>query len=111
MLPAEERGVVQHREEAAMLHTRLCDVLGIEHPIISAPMAGTAGAELAAAVSAAGGFGLLGGTTPDGAEGLRAMIRAVRERTARPFGVGVISPYPGLAELVQVALEERVVAV
>jgi len=37
-----------------MLHTRLCDRLGITHPILNAPMAGAAGAELAATVSAAG---------------------------------------------------------
>ena len=93
-----------------MLHTRLCDLLEIEHPIISAPMSGTAGGELAAAVSAAGGFGLIGGTG-GGPEWLRAQIRAVRERTDRPFGVGFISSYPGLDELVRVALEERVTAV
>jgi nitronate monooxygenase len=94
-----------------MLHTRIGDLLEIEHPIVSAPMAGTAGAELAAAVSAAGGFGLIGGTTPEGPEGLRAQIRAVRERTDRPFGVGFISSFPGLGDLVAVALEERVAAV
>jgi len=94
-----------------MLHTRICDLLGIEHPIISAPMAGTATAELTAAVSEAGGFGLLGGTTPGGADWLRQQIRAVRERTSRPFGVGFITAFPGLAALVQVALEERVAAV
>lgn len=47
-----------------MLHTRICDLLGIEHPIINAPMAGTATAALAAAVSAAGGFSLIGGSAP-----------------------------------------------
>ena len=94
-----------------MLHTRLCDVLGVEHPILNAPMAGSAAAELAAAVSAAGGFGLIGGTTAGGAAWLRAQIRTVRDRTNRPFGVGFISSYPGLDALVQVALEERVVAV
>ncbi|HKC72908.1 MAG TPA: nitronate monooxygenase [Chloroflexota bacterium] len=94
-----------------MLHTRLCDVLGVEHPILNAPMAGSAAAELAAAVSAAGGFGLIGGTTVGGTAWLRAQIRAVRERTTRPFGVGFISSYPGLDDLVQVALEERVAAI
>ncbi len=96
-----------------MLHTRLCDLLGIEHPIISAPMAGTATADLAAAVSAAGGFGLLGATggrEPD-PDWLRAQIRSVRERTDRPFGVGFISSMPGLDKLVEVAIEERVTAV
>ncbi len=93
-----------------MLHTRLCDLLGIEHPIISAPMAGRATAELVAAVSAAGGFGLIGGST-SGPEWLREQIRMVRERTDRPFGVGFISSSPGLQALVQVALEERVAAI
>jgi len=95
-----------------MLHTRICDLLGIEHPIISAPMGGgIAAANLTAAVSEAGGFGLIGGTTLHGPDWLRAQILAVRERTSRPFGVGFISSFPGLDELVQVALEERVMAV
>ena len=93
-----------------MLRTRICDLLGVEHPIISAPMSGAATAPLAAAVSQAGGFGLIGGTG-DGADWLREQIRAVRERTDRPFGVGFISSFPGLDELVQVALEERVAAI
>lgn len=94
-----------------MLRTRICDLLEIEHPILNAPMSGSAAAELVAAVSAAGGFGLIGGTSAGGADWLRAQIRAVRERTDRPFGVGFISSFPGLDELVRVALEERVAAV
>lgn len=93
-----------------MLHTRICDLFGIEHPIINAPMAGTAGGELAAAVSAAGGLGLIGGSSGD-ADWLRTQIRIVRERTDRPFGVGFISSFPGLDELVQVALDARVAAI
>ncbi len=57
-----------------MLHTRICDLLGIEHPIISAPMAGTATAELAAAVSNAGGFGMIGSRAQPDPEGLREQI-------------------------------------
>jgi nitronate monooxygenase len=95
-----------------MLHTRICDMLGIEHPIISAPMSGgTAAADLAAAVSEAGGFGLIGGMTTGGPEWLREQIRKVRQLTNKPFGVGFISSFPGLDEFVKVALEERVVAV
>ncbi|MDA1215622.1 MAG: nitronate monooxygenase [Chloroflexi bacterium] len=94
-----------------MFRTRITELLGIEHPIISAPMAGIATANLVAAVSAAGGFGLIGGTTPGGADWLREQIRAVRERTDRPFGVGFISSFPGLDELVAVALEEKVAAI
>ena len=90
-----------------MIHTRICDLFGIDHPIISAPMAGTATAELAAAVSEAGGLGLIGGTGGS-PEWLREQIRLVRSRTQKPFGVGFISSFPGLDRLVQVAIDERV---
>jgi len=43
-----------------MLHTRICELFEIEHPVVSAPMAGVATDELAAAVSDAGGLGLIG---------------------------------------------------
>ena len=102
-----------------MLHTRLCDLFGIDHPIVSAPMGDRwAGAALAAAVSAAGGLGLIGGqiseVRPDQAEWLRGQIRAVRERTDRPFGVGFIIPFLSAfaqEDLPRVALEEGVAAV
>jgi len=94
-----------------MIHTRLCELLAIEHPILNAPMGGTATAELAAAVSAAGGFGMIGGTSGGGPDWLRTQIRAVRARTPRPFGVGFISSFPGVDDLVQVALDEGVAAV
>lgn len=93
-----------------MLRTRICDLLGIEHPVIGAPMAGAATAELAAAISEAGEFGLIGGSSGD-ADWLRAQIRAARERTDRPFGVGFISSFPGMEAPLRVALEERVAAV
>lgn len=94
-----------------MLHTRMCELLGIEHPIMNAPMGGTATAELAAAVSIAGGLGMIGGTSRGGAAWLREQIRLVRERTDRPFGVGFISSFPNVDELFQVAIEERVTAI
>ena len=95
-----------------MLSTRICDLLGVEHPILGAPMSGgIAAADLAAAISEAGGFGLIGGMTTGGTDWLREQIRRVRERTNKPFGVGFISSFPELDELVQVALEEHVTAV
>ena len=94
-----------------MIRTRLCDLLGIEHPILNAPMAGTAGGELAAAVSEAGGFGMIGGTSGGGPDWLRAQIRTARQKTSRPFGVGFISSFPDVDDLVHVALEERVAAI
>lgn len=94
-----------------MIHTRLCELFGIDHPIINAPMAGAATAELAAAVSAAGGLGMIGASLSGGADWLRAQIRLVRERTDRPFGVGLISSAPDTAELMAVLIAERVPAI
>ena len=91
-----------------MIHTRLCDLLSINHPIFNAPMGGTAIGALAAAVSNAGGFGMIGGTSGGGPNWLRTQIRSAREKTARPFGVGFISAFPHLDDLVQVALDEGV---
>jgi nitronate monooxygenase len=96
-----------------MLQTRLCDLFAIEHPVLNAPMGGgDAPAELAAAVSEAGGLGLIGGTTIGGTEWLVAQIRRARELTDRPFGVGFISHLPGAAKLMAAALDEgiRIVA-
>ena len=94
-----------------MLRTRICELLGIEHPIISAPMAGSATATLAAAVSEAGGFGLIGaGLNPD-PSWVKEQIQTARELTSRPFGVGFISSAPGLENAMKVALDEKVAAV
>jgi nitronate monooxygenase len=70
------------------LRTPLCDLLGIEHPILQAGMAGAAGPELVAAVSGAGGLGILPGLNvpPDR---LREQIRKIRALTDRPFGVNL----------------------
>ena len=92
-----------------MLRTRLQAVLGIDVPILNAPMGGgPANGELAAAVSAAGGLGLIGGMA-QGRDWLREQICIVRERTERPFGVGFISHWlPEFPELYQIALAEHV---
>ncbi|CAA9544452.1 MAG: Enoyl-[acyl-carrier-protein] reductase [FMN] [uncultured Thermomicrobiales bacterium] len=97
-----------------MPSTRLTELLGIDRPIVGAPMAGTATAPLAAAISAAGGFGTIGASTSrwtaDRPDWLRAQIRAVRRVTDRPFGVGFILSYPNADDLVAVAIAERVAA-
>jgi NAD(P)H-dependent flavin oxidoreductase YrpB (nitropropane dioxygenase family) len=74
-----------------ILHTPLCGQLGIELPIISAGMGPIAGPDLVAAVSNAGGLGVLG-CTGMSAEEMRAVIRRTRELTSRPFGVDLILP-------------------
>jgi nitronate monooxygenase len=72
-----------------VLRTPLCDLLGIDHPIIQAGMAGASGPALVAAVSNAGGLGILGGAHMAPAD-LRAAIRDVRARTDRAFGVNLL---------------------
>ncbi len=69
---------------------------------------GDASAQLAAAVSEAGGLGLIGGTTIGGAEWLVEQIHLARELTDRPFGVGFISHRSNTAQLVSTALDEGV---
>ena len=75
------------------LHTPLCDLLGIAHPILLAGMGGVSYAPLAAAVSNAGGYGVLGmaGTTPDF---IRDQMREVRSLTDKPFGVDLLAATP-----------------
>jgi nitronate monooxygenase len=94
-----------------LITTPLCRLLGVEHPVLNASMGGTATGALAAAVSEAGGFGMIGGTNPGGAGWLREQIRLARSLTARPFGVGFISTFPDTEELVRVALDEGVAAI
>ena len=70
------------------LRTALCDLLGIEYPIVQSGMGSVAGPDMVAEVSRAGGLGVLGalGVPPDE---LRARIRRVRSLTDRPFGVNL----------------------
>src|SRR6188768_687556 len=75
------------------LHTPLCDLLGVEHPILLAGMGGVSYAPLAAAVSNAGGYGVLGmaGTSPDF---IRLQMAQVRDLTDKPFGVDLLAATP-----------------
>ncbi len=76
------------------LHTEFAKRLSIEHAIIQAPMAGgPTSPDLVAAVSNAGGLGCIAGgyLSPDE---LRDVVRAVRARTSRPFGINIFAPLP-----------------
>ena len=89
------------------LRTPLCGQLGIEHPIIQAPIGGAAVPELAAAVSGAGGLGMLAmtGLEPDQ---VRQRLEATRALTARPFGVNLIlheAQRPQLAACLEAGVE------
>ncbi len=81
-------------------HTELCDILGIEHPIIQGGMAWTSTAELAAAVSNAGGLGIIGaGSMP--ADILEQEIVKAKKLTDKPFGVNLMLMQPHIDELVE----------
>jgi len=89
------------------LHTRLTEILGIDHPVIQGGMAWTATAELAAAVSNGGGLGVIGaGQMPTPV--LREEIRKAKELTDQPFGVNLMLMTPHIDELVQLVMDERV---
>lgn len=88
------------------LHTPLCDLLGIKHPIMLAGMGGVSYAELVAAVSNAGGYGVLGmaGRTPDF---IRDEMRKVRGLTDKPFGVDLLAASPeSLTASVEIIIDE-----
>lgn len=88
------------------LHTKLCDLLGVEHPIMLAGMGGVSYAELVAAVSNAGGYGVLGmaGRGPDF---IRDQMRLVKTLTDKPFGVDLLAASPdSLTASVDVIIEE-----
>ena len=94
-----------------MITTRICSLLGIDFPIINAPMAGTATAVLATAVSKAGAFGMIGsGLNPD-PSWVKEQIQAIREKTSQPFGVGFISSAPGIEKVIEAVLDAKVAAV
>ncbi len=77
-----------------MLKTRITELLGIEYPIMSAPMAMHSGGRLAAAVSKAGGLGSFGGIhQTNGPDWLREEIAYIRSQTDAPYGVGFITPF------------------
>ncbi|MGI6662616.1 MAG: enoyl-[acyl-carrier-protein] reductase FabK [Bacillota bacterium] len=89
------------------IRTKLCDTLGIEYPIIQGGMAWVATAELAAAVSEAGGLGVIGaGSAPP--EVVRNEVRKARALTSKPFGVNVYFMSPFAAEVIEVLTEEKV---
>jgi len=95
-----------------VLRTALTEMLGIEHPILQGGMQYVGLAEMASAVSNAGGLGILTALTQPNPEALRAEIRRCRSMTSKPFGVNLtILPAmnaPDYDSFAQVIAEERV---
>ena len=89
------------------MKTRVTALLGIEYPIIQGGMAWVAEHNLAAAVSEAGGLGLIGGANAPG-EVVREEIRKAREVTDKPFGVNVMLMSPFADDVAKVVVEEGI---
>lgn len=92
------------------MKTRVTEILGIEQPIIQGGMAWVAEHKLAAAVSEAGGFGLIGAASAP-ADVVREEIRKAKELTDKPFGVNIMLLSPYAEEVAHVVAEEGVRAV
>ncbi len=90
-----------------MIKTQLCELLGVEYPIIQGGMAWIADAPLASAVSNAGGVGLISAMNAD-AEWVRSEIRKAKEMTDKPFGVNIMLMSPFAEEVAKVVIEEKV---
>lgn len=86
---------------------RICELFGIRYPIISGGMVWCSGWRLAAAVSNAGGLGLLGAGSMH-PEVLREHIQKCKAATDKPFGVNVPLLYPEMDTIVQIIIEEKV---
>src|SRR5262245_55828539 len=106
--PEENAAAERYRwPEGTFMKTALCDLLGIEHPILAAPMGpDLTGPDLVAAVSNAGGLGILQAQFCSPPV-FREEIRRVRALTARPFGVNLLLHFP-VEDQVAICLEERV---
>ena len=89
------------------MKTRITELLGIQYPIIQGGMAWVAEHHLAAAVSAAGGLGLIGGANAPG-EVVREEIRKARELTDKPIGVNVMLLSPHADDVARVVVEEGI---
>lgn len=92
------------------MKTRITELLGIEQPILQGGMAWVAEHHLAAAVSEAGGFGLIGAASAP-AEVVREEIRKAKKLTDKPFGVNIMLLSPYAEEVAHVVAEEGVRAV
>ena len=96
-----------------MKTTRVCDLLGVKYPIIQGGMTWVADAELAAAVSGAGGLGTIspnaGMRLEDDVEAnLREQIRQARNITDRPFAVNIVVMIPEIVKLIDLLIDEGV---
>ncbi len=90
-----------------MIKSRICDLIGIKYPIFQGGMAWISDAKLAAAVSEAGGLGIISAMNAN-ADYVREEIRKCKQLTNKPFGVNIMLQSPFAAEVAKVVVEEKV---
>lgn len=90
-----------------VLRTRLCELIGIEYPIIQTGMGWVSGARLTAATSKAGGLGILASATMT-YDQLEQAIREVKSRTDKPFGVNLRSDQSDIGRFIDLMIREKV---
>ena len=90
-----------------MISSKICDLIGIQHPIFQGGMAWISDAKLASAVSEAGGLGLISAMNAN-AEYVREEIRKCKTMTKKPFGVNIMLQSPFAEEVAKVVIEEKV---
>jgi len=95
---------------AAMIKTPICDLLGIRYPVLQGGMAWIADAELAAAVSNAGGLGIISAMNAGG-DWVRQQIRKAKSLTNKPFGLNIMLASPHVEQVASIAAEEQVAVV
>jgi len=91
----------------AALHTRICELFGVEHPIVQTGMGWVAGARLTSATSSAGGLGILASATMTLPE-LRTAIGEVKDRTDKSFGVNLRTDQPDIGDRIDLLIREQV---
>jgi NAD(P)H-dependent flavin oxidoreductase YrpB (nitropropane dioxygenase family) len=92
---------------STVLHTRLCELVGIRYPIVQTGMGWVAGPRLVSATANAGGLGILAASTMDLGQ-LAAAVAETRARTDQPFGVNIRSDAPDAPERVKLLIDEGV---
>ena len=93
-----------------MIYTPICEMLGIKYPIFQGGMAHIADGTLAAAVSNAGGLGII--TAMSGStDNLRREIAVAKSKTDKPFGVNVMLMSPNADEVADILAEEKIAVV
>lgn len=95
------------RRPRAVLRTPICDLFGVEYPIVQTGMGWVAGARLTAATSAAGGLGILASATMS-YEQLEEAVRDVKSRTAKPFGVNLRADQADVGRRVDLLIREKI---